>query len=231
VSIKSNHNVEMFRFVDENFTAASIDWLTEFSNSYKKSLGVPFTISATASSLSEEKVKLIKKAGCVNANIGPESGNDEYRKNVLKKNETDSTYITACRLFEDYNIRVNANFIYGLPFQTKEVIQDTVNLIKRLKCPISTEFFMPLPGSELYERVKSTGSYKDFESDYDCYRSVGEPIFVPEGKTREDIIAMSRTMILYAKLPDRLKPIIKLCEKETEGTNRILDAIDLIFAL
>ncbi len=231
IALKSMYEIEMFRFSDENFTATTIGWLKTFCVLYKQSIGLPFTISATASSLNAEKVMLIKDAGCVNANMGPESGNDDYRKTILRKKETDDMYIKARRLFEDYDIRVNANFLYGLPFQTEEVIQDTINFIKKLNCPISTEFFVPLPGSELYEKIVDMGIYKGLETDYDCYRSFGEPVFIPDEKTREDVIAQGRTMILYAKLPKSLNPIIKACEKESDDTNRILDVLDLIFAV
>jgi len=231
IVLKQRYEIGMFKFVDENFFTASLEWFEEFSTRYKNEIDIPFTISTTANLVTEKKVKFIKEAGCINVNMGPESGNEEYRKKVLKKPISDKMYLRAKHLFEEYDIRVGVGFIIGLPMQTKQIIKDTVLLLKKLRTSAHFEFFTPLPGSELYDQLTQQGKYAGFRTGYDCYKSLGHPVFVPEGTTKEELIGYSRTLLLYAHLPETLHPIIKLCEIENEQTNNLLDALEAIFWL
>lgn len=228
--IKEKATVTMVRFVDENLLTAPSDWLEEFCVLYKKEIRLPFQLMASANTITDERIRMIKEAGCVNINFGIESGNEKYRTQVLKKPITDKQLILARRVLEDYEIRASGGIMIGLPGQTNNIIWDTIRLIRKLRIPVSNEYFVPLPGSPMYNELIRDGSFKAFQEDYDCYRAMGEPIYIPHGMTKEEVVGIARTTLLYAHLPESLWPVVALCAKESETTDRLLDALEMIFA-
>ncbi len=95
--------------------------------------------------------------------------------------------------------------------------------------PVSSAFYIPLPGTALFDDLKAKG-WEGLKDDYDNYQAMGEIVYIPETMSKQEIIGISRTMLSYASLPESLWPAVKLCEIETEETNRLLDILELIFA-
>lgn len=227
--LKDLLDLEMIRIVDENLLANPREWLDEFCSLYKSEIALPFAISASANVITEDRIKMIKEAGCVNINFGLESGNESYRMKVLNKPLKDKHFLQARRILEDYDIRSNAGVMLGLPGQTRQIIEETICMFRKLRVPVSSAFFIPLPGTTLFGDLKARG-WEGLKDDYDNYRAMGEPVYIPETMSKQEIIGISRTMLLYATLPESLWPVVKLCEIETEETNRLLDILELIFA-
>lgn len=221
---------DAIRFIDQEFLAGPVGWFERFGELYKKEIDLPFTLSATANSLTEDRVRHVKHAGCVNINFGVESGNEEYRRDVLNKKANDVNCIRALELANKYEIRMNINFMIGMPGQTKAIFEDTIRMIRRLGAPTSICFFIPLPGNKLYDQLVSTKRFSGFKSVYESYWAYGNPIYVPDGLTREDLIAYRRTMLLKSFAPRILHPVIKICERPSPWSDRLLDAFDRAFA-
>ncbi len=228
--LKKTMRLEMLRILDENFLAAPKDWLQEFCARYTLDVALPFTISATAKLLTMDRVALIKRAGCVNVNFGVESGNELFRRQVLNKSTSDSELIAAADVLIAEGLRANTGVIIGLPGQDDAIIEQTVELLRRMKLPASIEFFLPSPGSRLHRDVVTRGEFADLKNAYDCYRALGDPVYIAQHTSREELIALSRTMLLYARLPQTLRPIIDLCREDTPDGNRILDALEATYA-
>lgn len=71
--------------MDDHF-ALSKEWLEDFSTEYKLEIAVPFTCNVRADSVDEERVKLLKESGCRLVHFGIETGNEELRNVLLRKN-------------------------------------------------------------------------------------------------------------------------------------------------
>ena len=69
---------------------------------------------------------------------------------------------------ENADINVMANYIYGLPGDTRETIEETFKLSKNLNTlGWNTYAAMALPGSQLYKEAKDKG--KKLPTDYDQF--------------------------------------------------------------
>ena len=57
-------------------------------------------------------------------------------------------------MIHEMGIFIGGNFIFGLPEDTRETMQDTLNLAKELNCEF-TNFYvnMPYPGSDIYKKA------------------------------------------------------------------------------
>lgn len=144
-------------FHDDTFTL-SRPWLREFAEKYPRRFAYPFWCNATADSINEEVVGLLKQAGCYEVRIGLESGNDEIRTRVLNKRVPREAIVRAFALLREAGIKTYAFNMVGLPYETVETIYDTIDL-NRLVRPDETfcSVFFPYPGTQAYEICREKG--------------------------------------------------------------------------
>ena len=103
-----------------------------------------------------EILSLVRKAGIKWLCLGIESGDKKVRLEVAKGKFEDVDVVDVIKKVHDADINVMANYIFGLPGDTRETIQKTLNLSKEL-CTAgwNTYAAMALPGSRLYLEAKS----------------------------------------------------------------------------
>ena len=99
-----------------------------------------------------EILKLIRKAGIKWLALGIESADKTVRLEVDKGKFEDVDVREVIEKVHDADINVMANYIYGLPGDTKETIEKTFNLSLEL-CTAGWNTYpaMALPGSQLYK--------------------------------------------------------------------------------
>ena len=103
-----------------------------------------------------EILSKVRKAGIKWLCLGIESGRKDIRLEVSKGKFEDVDVEKIVNQVEKSNINVMANYIYGLPGDTKETIQYTFELSKKLNTlGWNTYAAMALPGSALYKEALS----------------------------------------------------------------------------
>lgn len=116
--------------------------------------------------LDYDTMVLMKKAGCHLIIPGIESGSQEILNNIRKG--------TTLAQVEQYmsdakraKIKVHACYMVGNKGETKETMQQTLDLAMRLKAD-TAQFYplLPFPGTEAYRWAKENGYIKGDYSDY-----------------------------------------------------------------
>lgn len=110
----------------------------------------------------EELLRKLKVAGCYRVSFGIESGDQEILDRVGKGIKLDQIK-EAARLAKKVNIETLGFFMIGLPGETKETIQKTIDLAKEIdldlpKAGIAT----PLPGTPFFNEWKEKGLIRSF---------------------------------------------------------------------
>ena len=115
-----------------------------------------------------EILKLVRKAGIKWLCLGIESGDKSIRLEVAKGKFEDVDVKEVIKKVHEADIDVMANYIYGLPGDTKETIKKTFDLSLEL-CTSgwNTYAAMALPGSQLYKdafdkKIKLPDSYEGY---------------------------------------------------------------------
>ena len=99
-------------------------------------------------------LKLVREAGIRWLGIGIESGDKNVRLEVRKGKYEDVDIREVVRQVEEVDINVMANYIFGLPTDTIETMNKTLDLALELSTLGWNGYAaMPLPGSQLYKDV------------------------------------------------------------------------------
>jgi len=103
-------------------------------------------------------LKLVREAGIKWLALGIESGDKTVRLEVSKGRFEDVDINKVIQHVHDADIEVMANYIFGLPGDTKESMQKTLDLSKEL-CTFGWNAYaaMALPGSKLYKDAVEKG--------------------------------------------------------------------------
>ena len=122
----------------------------------RRKLDITWSCNARAN-LDYETMKVMKEAGCRLLDVGYESGNDEILKNIKKRITTNDSR----KFTEDAKragLMILADFIFGMPGETKETAEQTIRFAKEVK-PNIVQFAVatPIPGTAFYNWVKDNG--------------------------------------------------------------------------
>lgn len=154
------YEVKSLSFHDDVFVI-SRKWLRDFAESYSEKIGLPYGCNARVETIDEEITLLLKKTNCVSVGIGIESGSEKIRKEVLKRPMSDEKIINAFKLVSDAGIATYSFNMVGIPHETEEDIQKTIELNRRVRpSSLQVSIFQPFPGTELEKIVKEKKWFK-----------------------------------------------------------------------
>ena len=106
-----------------------------------------------AANVNKNLLKLMKRAGCYQISYGFETGSQE----ILDKAQKCLTLIQASRatqLTREEGIEVSGSFMFGLPGETKETIEETISFVKLLNLDYAQfQLTFSIPGTKLYEYI------------------------------------------------------------------------------
>lgn len=105
-----------------------------------------------------ELFQLMKEAGCKRVGFGVESGNQRVL-DIMKKNQSIEDVRQAFRNARRAGLETIGFFIFGLPGENEETMEDTIKLALELD-PDLANFMIaaPFPGTELYEMILDGGN-------------------------------------------------------------------------
>jgi radical SAM superfamily enzyme YgiQ (UPF0313 family) len=148
-------------FLDDTFTIHH-PWVKEFCDVYGHELGKPFSLHARVETVNENMLHMLSKAGCDQITYGVESGSPRIRYDVMRRPVKNQRFIDVFRWTQEAGIRVTANFMLGLPEETPEDLQMTVDLATQLDIMDFGYFvFYPYPGTQLFQIALAKGYIPD----------------------------------------------------------------------
>ncbi|MFN7914071.1 MAG: radical SAM protein [Vicinamibacterales bacterium] len=118
---------------------------------------IPWGTMGRADLMDEEMILALKDAGLFSIKYGVETADQELL-NEIKKNIKIDEVIKGIELTKKHGIKVHLTFTFGLPSDTPETIERTIQLACRL--PVDTVQFSittPYPGTEMYRMYKKNG--------------------------------------------------------------------------
>lgn len=148
--------------VSDDLFSINKDWLDEFLPRYTREIGRPFMANIRSNVTNEDYFKRLADAGCKYVLMSCESGNDYIRNEVMKRGISRQKMFDSFEWANKAGVQTNANCIIGLPFETPEMIEDSIQTISQLG---ATEYginiFYPYRGTELRKLCEENGFMPD----------------------------------------------------------------------
>jgi len=150
----SQKGIQLFYFSDDTFTANKRRAIEVCRKIIEKKLDITWNAISRVDHVSEHVLYWMRKAGCIQISYGVESGSEKIRKYLFKNISSEKIH-AAFSLTQKYGIMARAYFIYGAPQESRQTIQETIDLINTIK-PLAAIFYILdiFPGTALYEDFK-----------------------------------------------------------------------------
>lgn len=202
---------DFIRFMDDLFIL-SPDWVREFSENYRREIGLPFSCLVRANYVTEEIMRLLKEAGCFKVAMGVEAGDERVRNEILKRSMSQDEILSAAKIVRQSGIRLVTQNIIGIPGGSLEADWETVRLNTRCRPNYaSVSLLNPFPQTGIHEYAKAHGFLEE-RADADIESSLG---FGTTSKLRfenpdhkRQLENLQKFFFLAVKLP-WLQPVFK----------------------
>ncbi len=150
LELLSSKGVGSFYFSDDTFTVNKKRVIDICKKIIEKQLGITWVAISRVDHVDDEVLYWMRRAGCVQISYGVESGSEKIR-GLLNKGLKADHVKNAFALTHTHGILARAYFIYGSPEETRETIQETIDLIKKTKPFVCIFYILEIyPGTKLY---------------------------------------------------------------------------------
>lgn len=151
-------NPDYWFIIDDSFLARPRNEMLELL-SVLEEYGIPWWCNTRLENVDEELLSAMKAAHCDRIQFGIESGDEEYRKTMLKRPISDKVYHEKAKILNKSSIPYGLNIIIGMPDETKEHVYKTVDLVRKIGGydGLSISVFIPYRGTELRDVAVSKG--------------------------------------------------------------------------
>lgn len=138
--------------------------------------------------MTDDVLRKIREAGCWFIELGIESGCDRILR-LLKKNTSKAEIAAAVARARSAGLKVKGNFIFGLPTETRESLEETTAFALDIHLTHFQQNFLTIwPGCELSVNPAEHGTFAgDWEN-----MAHQRITFVPHGLTEAELIAASK---------------------------------------
>jgi radical SAM superfamily enzyme YgiQ (UPF0313 family) len=145
---------------------------------------------ARCNTIDLELLRTMKRAGCVELQIGVESGDEAVLKGIDKDLKIDRIR-EAFAVTREAGLNTKAFFMVGNPGETPETIRKTIDLAKELE-PTYAMFsvLIPFPGIPTFDEYKAKGFIKTF--DWSRYNWYSDPVFETDTLSAADMVKLRR---------------------------------------
>ncbi len=215
--LEKEYDLDMIKFSDDLFIARDIKDLEYFKKRYKEEIGLPFLISISPLLTTEEKLKVLKDAGCIHVSIGLESGDEKIRNEIFNRNISNEQILNAFHLANNLGIRTSSFNMIGLPTETREDIFKTIELNKKANAgTLNVYYIYPFQKTEIRDYCEKRNLIPIGTDKLSI--SEGEKFNLSEISI-EELKGLKKTFILYVNFPKEYWPIIKICEEDNRFSN------------
>jgi len=150
----------------DDILAKNRTWFTEFAHAFSSIIKIPYMCNARPELLTDATAKLMKSSGCSRAWLGVESGNEEIRKKVLKRNVSQQQLKKAFAILHAHGIATQSFNMIGIPYEDPRKVLETIKLNAEINpTGMQATIFYPYPNSEIYHICKKEGFLTEFSAD------------------------------------------------------------------
>jgi len=151
VAAKRKYHYTAIHFWDEIFISDR-KWLFAFLEGYRKDINVPFTCCIHVNFVDEEVADLLKQSNCWQAIMGVQSLNENLKRTILNRRETNDKVRNAILLLRKRGIMAICENMLGLPTQDEQDVVDMLSFYNETRPNrLSVYFLRYYPGTKIID--------------------------------------------------------------------------------
>lgn len=169
--LKATYNINAFWFTDDTFTT-NRKWVFHFCDALEASgLNLLWGCTTRANLIPKDMMARLHGVGLRKLGIGLESASDHIREELYQKGVSDSAVIETVNHAHDTGVQTLLFLMLGAPKETRKEMLETIEMATLLPASeASFSLFVPIPGTELYKKMKEEGyNLSSNFKDYDYY--------------------------------------------------------------
>jgi radical SAM superfamily enzyme YgiQ (UPF0313 family) len=208
------YNVEYIYFWADTFLAWNDQEFDEFIKMYSQ-IKLPYWCQTRIETVGEEKFRKMKDVGLDRITFGLEHGNEDFRRDVVKREYSNEDAVEKIKIVEKLGITFSINNIIGFPDETRELAFDTIELNRQFNSDnTSCSILVPFHGTELHDLCVKKG-YLD-PNVICAVSNSGESLLNMPQWDKKDITRLRDVFAMYIKFPKNRWPEIKEAETNVE---------------
>ena len=219
------YNPNFLYINDDAFMARPKREIEAFAKMYEQ-FKMPFWCQTRFEDIDDEKIQWLKEVGLYRMSFGLEHGNEEFRRKRLFRNITNRHMVQKAQILGDHEIPYSINIIIGMPYETRELIFDTIQLARDIKTfdSIAVNIFAPYRGTNLRQKAIEEGwldpSLQATSFIEKSILRMPKPYLQPE-----EMLGLQRVFPLYVTMDQSYHEDIKRAEKFDKIGNAIFDIL------
>ena len=135
--IKELHHLKQrglkYVLFDDDIFTLNRGWLISFLFSYRTNINLPFTCFGHTKFIDNEIASLLKNSGCQCIWLGIQSGEEDTRRLLLNRTESNEEIKRACTVIKQNKLKLMIDHIFGLPMDTYDKLLTSYEFYKTLK--------------------------------------------------------------------------------------------------
>jgi len=209
----NEYGIRHFLFMDDVLTLYFDEHLRIICEKLiEENIKITFEGSTRANLIKDKMIELMSRAGLIRMSFGLETVDSEMRK-TMKKQVPLKHYSDANRVLNKYNVEAANSVMIGLPGETRETVQKTLDYLRNDSEVKMANFAIaiPYPGTEFYGIAQSGQHGMEIISDdFSDYKRYGSAVTNVGELSAQDLVDLQNEgfVSIYSK-PNRWKSVIK----------------------
>ncbi|MBI5701753.1 B12-binding domain-containing radical SAM protein [Candidatus Saganbacteria bacterium] len=215
-----DYAINLLYVIDDSFLARPKHEIDGFMEMYKE-FKIPFWCNTRPEHCTLETLTRMKDVGLFRMSFGIESGNEDFRRKNLNRNITNEKLLHCFDIIDQSGVAYSINCMIGFPFETREMVFDTIRLAKKIKGydSLTVSIFTPYRGTILRQKAIEAG-WLDPEAQT-IHTTATSLLNMPHFTARQ-IDGLMRTFPLYVEFDEFDWPEIEKAELSEPGGEEIL---------
>lgn len=149
--------IKALRFYDD-LLISNKKWFREFAKAYIEQIDLPYNCNCRFEMLDDEILQLLSESGCYGIQVGVETGDEDIRKDILHRNQSNQMIEESTRKCRQWGIKFHTYTIIGIPTENPAHALATVKFVARIQASSSQVSVMyPFKNTAIYDECYKRG--------------------------------------------------------------------------
>ena len=226
--LKKDYGVRQLLITDDTFTINHERLEKICKGMIDRKLNLEWFCFSQVTAVNKEILALLRKAGCYNIGFGVESSSPETLKQMGKPIKPEKA-LEAVKLANKAGLKTQAFYIFGMPGETKEQMEDTIRFAEKVGSTLAFfNMLVPFPGTRDFDCYFSSVPLNTIA--WENFVAIGGSCVLKNSSVPSKVIEqlIAKANIRYYMNPARIADLLLHIRTYHEFSNYVKSGISLV---